>query len=396
MGKKKGRKAAPPRPLTKKQRSRVEREARMNRWIIIGAATIGILVVAILVYGYLSEEVFRAREPVAKVNGVPITTEDFEVRVRYQRLGLRQELDQYLAQRMLLDPTDPETTTVFEQLDQIIRSLEAQLAPEYAAVIGGQVLQQMVQEELIRQEAARRGLSVSQEEIERAIERQFGYDRDASEAEPFPPISGPVTETTQTITPTGGITLEEFQQRYQGYVKSVLEPSGLSEKEFRAMVEVSLLYDKVRQAVSDSVPAVMDQVQFRYISFPSEEEAAAVQERLEAGEAWEDIAAEIEAEEGGGAYVTEMDWRTESYVAEQFGEEIGQAVFETPVGELTGVLLGSSGRYYVIQITGHEERELDSLMQSYEQNRAFQAWFELQMQYVEYVGGWEEKVPTQP
>ncbi|HIE39393.1 MAG TPA: hypothetical protein EYH30_11305 [Anaerolineales bacterium] len=395
MARKKRRKVATPRLLTKKQRSRAEREARMNRWIIAGVITVGVVVVAILTYGYLVEEVFKAREPVATVGGVVITAADFETRIRYHRVSLRQELNRYTAQRMALDPTDPETVPLFDQLDEAIRRLEAQLAPEYAPVLGGQVLDQMVQEELIRQEAARRGITVSQEEIDRAIEQQFGYDRDGSAGGMAPPLSGPVT-ATQPITPTGSLTREEFEQNYQAYVEAILEPSGLGEEGFRALAEVSLLYDKVREAVVSGIPTLMDQVQAHYITFPSEEEAVQVVERLDAGETWEDIVAEIEADEESAAFVGELDWRTEVFVAEQFGAEISQAVFDAPVGTYTQPLLGVSGRYYVLRVLGHEERELDPLMLVFERDRAFREWFNLQRQSVEYADDWQEKVPTRP
>jgi len=367
----------------------------MNRWIIAGVITVGVVVVAILTYGYLVEEVFKAREPVATVGGVVITAADFETRIRYHRVSLRQELNRYTAQRMALDPTDPETVPLFDQLDEAIRRLEAQLAPEYAPVLGGQVLDQMVQEELIRQEAARRGITVSQEEIDRAIEQQFGYDRDGSAGGMAPPLSGPVT-ATQPITPTGSLTREEFEQNYQAYVEAILEPSGLGEEGFRALAEVSLLYDKVREAVVSGIPTLMDQVQAHYITFPSEEEAVQVVERLDAGETWEDIVAEIEADEESAAFVGELDWRTEVFVAEQFGAEISQAVFDAPVGTYTQPLLGVSGRYYVLRVLGHEERELDPLMLVFERDRAFREWFNLQRQSVEYADDWQEKVPTRP
>ncbi len=393
MAKKK--RVRPPRPLTKKQRTRAEQEARMTRWLIIGTVAVGVAVVGILAYGYLAEVVLRAREPVATVGGTPITTAAFESRVRYHRLILRRQLDQYMAQRMSLDPTDPEAAPIFDQLDTMIRELEAQLSPAYAVSLGQQVLDQMVQEELIRQEAARRGITVSQEEIDRAIEQQFGYDREAPTGEAAPPVAAPVTET-QPVTPTGSLTREEFEQRYQDYVKEVLEPSGLGEKGFRAMVEVDLLYQRLREAIGSSVPSKMDQVQIRYLAFPTQEEADQAVAKLDGGASWEDVVAEIEADEESSAYANELDWRTEGFITEQFGEEIAQAVFETPVGAYTGPALGLSGRYYVIQVQAREERELDPLARSFEEDRAFREWISMQQASVEYSENWQEKVPTEP
>lgn len=400
-------KTAPPRPLTRKQRTRAEREARMNRWVIGAAIGVGILVVAVLIYGYVAEVVLKAREPVAVVNQERISTAEFEARVRFRRLSLQQERDFYAAQRMSLDPTDPAVSSYLQQLDTMIRTLDSRLSPEYAVALGQQVLDEMVTEILVRQEARRRGIVVSREEIERAIEEQFGYDRDAPAEGSVPSTTGPLTVAlpitsatslteTQAITLPNRVTREEFQQRYQDYAEMILKPSGLSQEQYYALVEASLLYDKVRTAIGEELPEVMEQVQVRYVAFPSEEEATQMVDRLQGGDAWEDIVAEIEADGSSTAYTSEPGWLTRVFLAEQFGEAIGTTVFDTAVGDYTQPLLGLSGRYYVIQVLGHKERELEAFMLSFEQDRAFQEWLNEQMSLVEYSDNWREKVPTQP
>ncbi|MCX7855967.1 MAG: SurA N-terminal domain-containing protein, partial [Anaerolineae bacterium] len=172
MSRRQKREVAPPRPLTKKQRTRAEREARMTRWIIAGTIAVGVLVFGILLYGYLATSVFPPREPVAIVNSVPITTADFQARVRHYRIVLQEQRDYYTARRMELDPTDPNTSFLLEYLNSQIRQIESMLSETYAPMLGKEVLDRMVQEEIIRQEAARRGITVSPEEIDRAIEQQ--------------------------------------------------------------------------------------------------------------------------------------------------------------------------------------------------------------------------------
>ena len=393
---------AAPRPLTKKQRTRAEREARMNRWIIAGTVAIGVLVIGILVYGYLAENVFKGREPVATVNGVPITTADFQARVRHYRLVLQEQRDYYTAERMKLDPTDPSTSFLLEYLNTQIRQLDSMLSEAYATMLGKEVLDRMVQEELIRQEAARRGLTVSQEEIDRAIEEQFGYDRDAVAAfltPTVPPTPAVTTETPLTATATPEptpVSKEEFDRRYQEYVKTYLKPSGLSEAKFRAMVEASLLYDKLRQAMAAEVPQTMEQVQIRYFSFPTQEDAGKVAERLGKGEKWEDIAAEMEAEEESSAYASDPEWVTQGFLKEQFGEEAAGTVWETPATQHTAPLVGTDGRWYIVQVMDRQVRELESWLRSYEEQRAFQEWLQGQMATVQYSDNWASKVPTTP
>jgi parvulin-like peptidyl-prolyl isomerase len=393
-----------PRPLTRKQRSRVERETRMSRWLIIGSVAIGILAVGVLIYGYLTEEVLRPREPAAVVNGVVISTADFQTRVRYRRYRLQWELDYLTGLRMNLDPTNPEDSSGLEQLAESIGELQSELSSEKALALGEETLNEMIQEELIRQEASRLGIEVSQEEVDQGVERWFGYSSDATAEEPALPATGAVT-TTEAIASTSVITRGAFEKSYEGFTASILEPSGLGVKGFRALIEASLLIERVYEIIVEGVPTVADQVRLRYMTFPSEELANEVLLRLEGGEAWENVVAEIEASadseeaEFTGVETGELDWRTEGFLVEYFGEESVRIIFETPVDGYTPPLFGLSGQYYkyhVIQVLGHEEQELEPLMLSYEKERAFWTWFDQKMQYVEYSESWREKIPTEP
>ncbi len=382
MSKKK--KSRIPRPMTRKQIGRAERDARLNRWIIIGAISIGVLVVAVVVFGYLSEVVFKGREPVATVAGESITTSDFQNHFRYRQAMVEQELSVTRAQQLQIDPTDTAADFYLQQLNQQIRELESLLTAEGALTLGDQVLQEMTQEVLIRQEAGNRGITVSDAEIDAEIESLFGFDPQAADA-----ITG-----TATLTGTQGLTREEFEASYADYIDNVVEPSGLSEDDFRSMVEGSLLYNRVNESIGNQVPTTADQVQLLFFSFPTEEEALAVAERLDAGDTWEDIQAELEAQETGMSQTGDLDWRPQGYLTDLFGEEIAQAVFEAEIGSPTAPLVGSTERYYIFEVTGHEVRELDESALSYEQYSAFQSWLEEQQQYVERSEDWQDKIPT--
>ena len=352
----------------------------------------GVLVIGLLAYGYISEVIIKGRQPVATVNGEPIPAQDWQARVRELRRRLEIQLNAYQQQRMAIDPSAPQAELYIQQLDQEIRTLQTQLSEEYRAQIGQQVLQQMAQEEIYRQEAERLGVSVTPGEVDQAIEQFFGYDR-SDLAGSASPETNAITDTT-TSTPTTGMTEEEFETQYDDYVNLVLKPTGLGEEGFRAMMEASLLGQKIREQVTSGVPIEAEQVDVRYIAFPTEEEAVPVRDRLEQGEDWEAIQEEIEANEEGSAYVTDMEWRTERYLRDQFGEEISQAVFTAEVGSLLGPLAGQSGRFYLIEILGHETRELDQFMLSYEESAAFEDWLTQQMQGVEFSEDWQEKLPS--
>lgn len=388
---KRRRKIPTTRKPTRKERSRAAREARANRWIIGGAITVGVLLIGVLAYGYISEVIIKGRQPVATVNGEPIPAKDWQARVRELRRRLEIQLNAYQQQRMAIDPSAPSADLYIQQLDQEIRTLQTQLSAEYETQIGQQVLQQMAQEEIYRQEAERLGISVTPGEVDQSIEQFFGYDR-SNLAGSSSPETGTITDTTVT-TPTTGMTEQEFETQYEDYVNIVLKPTGLGVEGFRAMMEASLLGQKIREQVTSGVPTEAEQVDIRYIAFPTEEEAFPIVERLEQGEAWEAIQEEIEANEEGAAYVTDMEWRTERYLQDQFGEEIAQSVFAAEVGSRLGPLAGQSGRTYVIEVTAHEMHELDEFMLSYEKSAAFEEWLTQQMQGVEFSENWQEKLP---
>src|SRR5512134_3017532 len=81
-----------PKIVTKKHTARLERE-RQQIALIRLISIIGIvIVVLLLVYGYLKINVFAAREPVAEVNGVEITSGDWQERVRFARVNLYNQL----------------------------------------------------------------------------------------------------------------------------------------------------------------------------------------------------------------------------------------------------------------------------------------------------------------
>jgi hypothetical protein len=143
--------------------ARLERERRQSN-IIRGIAIGGILIVVLLLgYGYLKLNVLQLREPVAEVNGVTITTGEWQERVQLQRVNL---LNLYQTYQFYQQSFGMDTS---QQLQQIQLTLQS---PE---ILGQDVLDQMVGEILIRQEAEKRGISVSADKVEAAIQQSYGF-----------------------------------------------------------------------------------------------------------------------------------------------------------------------------------------------------------------------------
>ena len=153
---------------TKKHKARLEREQRQTRIIMISMIAVVVLVVGSIGYGILDQQYLRNIRPVATVNGDKITTAFFQAYTRYVRQQLvNQATNSY--QLLQYFGNDPQTSSyVANQLGQI----QNQLVPE---VVGQQALDELINAALIKQEAGRRGIVLSNADIEKGIQEAFDY-----------------------------------------------------------------------------------------------------------------------------------------------------------------------------------------------------------------------------
>ena len=401
---KKAKKHAPPKELTRKQQSHIERERRIQKFLLWGVAAVGIVIVGILVYGLVVEKVIKAREPVASVGDVPITMAELEARTRFMRMQMQTELQYWVQQQQALDPTDTSMQFYLEYIQGNIRDLQTQLSPENVPVIEEQSLDQLIQEELVRQEAEHRGITVASEKVQQEIEQFFGYDRNPATPTPAPGATPPLTPT-ESLTPVPTtvplptptpMTEEEFQQLYTTYLKQSLKPLDISEKQFRSWVEVSLLTEKLREEIEAQIPATADQVNLRTMSVDSEERANELVARLDDGEDFQTLADELENDEEVTGHSVELGWLPRSILEQNLGPELTDLAFSLEVGEHSQPVPEEGGMWYtIILVVDHEERELEPFARQQLGADAFQEWLNAQQVLVERLT-YAERVPTEP
>lgn len=162
------REQAPQAPLTRKQLSRVRREEQQRRYILIGTLVVAIVALGLVLAGALDRTLIRPRQAVARVGDTTITKGEFIKAAKFQRYNLVQNYMQTAQYASLF--TDQDSQNYFnQQLQQIAGQLND---PTF---LGQQVLNNLVNEQLVRQEAARRGLTASEEEIQAEYQEMFGY-----------------------------------------------------------------------------------------------------------------------------------------------------------------------------------------------------------------------------
>lgn len=154
-----GKKPAP----HKKHIARQERERQQTRLILYTFFGILGAVVLLLVYGWLDANYLQLNRAAAKVNDTSILVKDLEPRIRLRRQQLLDNYSQALQFQQYFGM----------DMSQQIQQIEFQLSsPEF---IGQSALDEMINEEIIRQEAAKRGITVSEEELNARVEEGFGF-----------------------------------------------------------------------------------------------------------------------------------------------------------------------------------------------------------------------------
>lgn len=178
-----------PVPHTKKHIARLERERRQGRVVLYTFVGLLVAIVALLGYGFLDIKFLQLRKPVAKVGDVEILAGPFEARVKLQRQQLLGQYGQYSQYQQVFG------MDFSSQLQQISDQLDNPVS------VGQSVLDQMIDEELIRQEAAKRGIVVTEDEVTRFIQGNYDY---------FPNGT-----PTPTITPTDVVMPDVPAEAYQ-------------------------------------------------------------------------------------------------------------------------------------------------------------------------------------
>jgi foldase protein PrsA len=354
-------------PLTRKQVSRREKERR-QRLILIGIAiAIGCLIAGILGYGAYQELVAKPAAPVARVNGVPIETEDYQKRVLLERMNIDAGIQMLQVQRSSYDPE--EDAVMIDFIDQQI----SYYYTERNLLDGEGPLDQMIEEELIRQAAAEQGIEVTSEEIDRRIEENFGYYGDEPTPTPSPSPSTATITSTSEITPTEELTpmtRVEFEESYAQRIGALEERIGLTDADYRELFRTQLLREKMQEFVGQQVPTTELQVRARHILVDTEEEANAVLERLQQGEDFATVAMEVSQDTLSAELGGDLGWFPRGKMDPAFEE----VAFSLPVGEISDVVETSYGFHIILVEDRDEDRELDADMLEQRKSEAFDAW----------------------
>jgi peptidyl-prolyl cis-trans isomerase D len=414
---------------TKKHIARLERERRQTRLLLFSFIGVLVIIVGLVVYGYLDIKYFEALKPVAKVENVSIPIGEWQARVRMQRSQLISQLQLYqqYSQYFGMDLSSQEQQ-ISSQLDS-------------PTTLGQTVLDQMIDEQLIRDEAAKRGITASKAEVDQAIQAAYQFFPNGTPTPTITPTAvelptlSPQTLALVTITPTPTAVLTEtpaptftpdalasptasatpgptattgptstplptatpytqqgFETAYKNGVTQ-LTALGLTEAQVRQLYEANVLRQKLFAIITADVPHTQDQVWARHILVADEATANAVRQRLLNGEDFAKVAAEVSTDTGTKDKGGDLGWFGKGAMVAEFEA----AAFSQKVGEI-GPPVKSQFGYHIIQVLAHEQRPLDATAYAQAQQTAFNDWLSKARDVYKVVtyNNWQNIVPTDP
>ena len=432
--------------LHKKHVARLERERQQTRLIMYIFFGILGVVVLLLIYGWLDINYLQLNRPVAKVNDSEILLKDFEPRVRLRRQQLIDNYSQYQQYQQFFGM----------DMSAQINSIETQLnAPQ---LVGQSVLEAMIDEQIIRLEAEKRGITFTEEELNAKIEEGFGYFPNGTPTPsatptvftlptdpesmlqfitPTPDVtatplftatpeftatveSQPTVEgeATATIAPTVTATLEPTatatatlgptstplptatpftREGFEGMISDTnenLAKYGFDAEYYRVFFENQILREKLQEVITADVQPVEEQVRARHILVADEQTALDLIVRLQAGEDFAELAREFSSD-GSSEIGGDLGWFGKGMMIPEF--ENAAFALQNP-GDFTTEPVASQFGFHIIQLLAKQERPLSASDFKTAQDTAFQDWLtKAREEYtVETFDNWQARVPTEP
>lgn len=254
-----------------RQQSKWQRD--QSRLQLVRTGTIGFvaLILLILGFGWARESFFRGREAVADVHGQVITLNELVERARPRSQAIDEQIRLYQAQGS------------GQQVSQLISQKNG---------LPDQVLDQMIEEIIVRHESDARGIAATDDEVERRIQEILAQ-QDALSAPAPTPTATP--ETPQpTVTPTATLSPSQtpaptasatpyptlVPEAAQSAYQNLLSRNGLTDAQLRELVRSDILEEKLRTAVGTDGPVAGPQVHVRHILLETREKADEVRQRL--------------------------------------------------------------------------------------------------------------------
>lgn len=315
--------------------------------------------------GWYLDTVVRARDVVATVEGEPILAGQLAEEARTGAQSIDAQA------RRLAAGSAAQNSQVAQYIDQQKRQL-----PD-------QVLSSLIQERLVAQEAARRGITVTSEEVDERLRKEVATQDAATRAAPEPspdpsPAASAVASPSVVATPSGTPTPLPtptavptlVADAFQTALRQQLDEYGISEARYRDLLRRDILRTKVSDAFAAEIPAVQEQVRARHILLATEEQALQALQRLNEGADFAQLAQELSTDPGSKDKGGDLGWAPRGV----YNAAFEAAAFALQPGQRSGVIRSPNG-YHIIEVLERDPaRPVDPATLATLKQNAFSKW----------------------
>ena len=418
-----------PKLTTKKFTARQEREDKQIKIALIVTGIVVAIVLLFVIFTLVNTYIIKPNTELATVGDTKITAGEFDKSVRYRRYNMLNQAYQYYENYVNFQSFAPDYAQQFLGIAQ-----QNAVELNQGDIIGNQVLNDMIDDILIAEEAEKLGISVSKDELNTYIEENFdfyenGTPTPANTATPFstPTMSSqqetlialpaeetaaveteiptedntstedvveetplpdetevvedeetgePTEEATATLVPTitpspTPYTRRLFDKAYRDF-RNELDKHAISRADLESIFSKALLRTKVMEVITADVPAEEEQVWARHILVSALDEAEAIVERLNEGEDFAAIAKELSTDEGSKINGGDLGWFGRGRMVPEF-ENAAYALEN--IGDISEPVQTVHG-WHIIQLLGKGTNPVDERTHETLKTTFFNEWLE--------------------
>jgi parvulin-like peptidyl-prolyl isomerase len=362
VAKKKSQKPAAVVPLTRKQLSRFQKEQRQERLALVFVIVVVLLIVAVIGAGFFQEVIAKPNVTIAKVNGASITAGTWAKAMVMQTRNLDNQIAYWDNQTLGLGSgTDGSQA----YLQQIIQQQKQQLQQARLELIYS-VPDQLIANELIRQEAEKRGIVVTPADLDTATRNMFQ-----------PTLQEPLTDTVSTTPTPTAIPANAWEQNYKQYLTTL----GVSDAEYRQIALLpGLQREKLQVVLSQTMATSAEQIRVSHIVTDTADVAKAILTRVQAGEDFATLARDLSGDTATAEIGGDLGWYPREILSGEYGPDVESVAWALQRGQVVTAPVQSYTGYEIIKVTDREsDRPLEGDKLAQLQSSVLDDWLNAQM-----------------
>jgi foldase protein PrsA len=242
-------------------------------------------------------------------------------------------------------------------------------------------IQNIIQEELVKQAAPQYGITVTEADIDQELRKQANLSSSSTDTTT---TDTPTTTSTDTTTTT---TATMSDAEYQEWYRQTLDATTLSESQFRDLVRTSIIATRLQAIFEANMPTTAEQAHIYDIVVADAATATDIKNRIDAGEDFQTLANEVSLDTSTKDQGGDMGW----VPIKALDSDLANTVTNLDIGKVSDPVQTSSAAqeaassqqdqpYFLLMVTEKSpSREVDPQYISTLQGRLMTDWLNTQM-----------------